>query len=139
MKRTLAVALLVVLASCSSPGPTSSGPAGASTGPVSADRDKFVGTWAGSYSCGLGTPVHDTLVIALGGGALDFSITIHSTSANPDTVSGELTAPNQIKVPQQSMGGSPGTAEITSRGALLAYSQTGFGTTCGGDNYAKTS
>jgi len=108
-----------------------------STQPTSADRDKFVGTWAGSYRCPGGAPLPDTLVVNLGGGALDFSIIIHVGFANPDTVSGDLTEPNLIRIPQQSMGGAPGTAQITSAGALLSYSQTGFGITCGGTNYAR--
>lgn len=108
-----------------------------STEPTSADRDKFVGTWAGSYSCPGGNPFPDTLVVSLGGGALDFSIIIHMGFANPDTVSGDLTEPNLIRVPQQSMGGAPGTARITSQSTLLAYSQTGFGITCGGTDYAR--
>jgi hypothetical protein len=119
------VALL--LASCDGDG---------STEPKSADRDKFVGTWAGSYGCPGNAPVPDTLVVSLGGGALDFSIIIHMGFLNPDTVSGDLTEPNLISVPQQSMGGAPGTARITSHGALLAYSQTGFGITCGGTDYS---
>ena len=106
-------------------------------GPTSADRTKFVGTWGGSYACPGGAPTADTLVIALAGGALDFSIIIHAEAGNPDTVSGTLTQPNTITVPQQSMGGAPGTAEITSQGALLTYNQSGFGITCGGTDYAK--
>jgi hypothetical protein len=131
MKTTLAVALLNLLASCSTPSSNES------TGPTSADRAKFVGTWAGSYSCLGGAPTPDTLVIRLGSGALDFSIIIHAEFVFPDTVSGDLTGPNLIKVPQQTMGGFPGTAQITSQGALLAYSQTGLGITCGGTNYAR--
>jgi len=131
MKTTLAVALLILLASCSKP--NSSEP----TGPTSADRAKFVGTWAGSYSCPGGTPTPDTLVIRLGSGALDFSIIIHEEALNRDTVSGDLTGPNVISVPEQSMGGAPGTAQITSQGVLLVYSQTGFGITCDGTNYAR--
>lgn len=109
----------------------------ASTEPTSADRGKFVGTWAGSYSCPGGAPASDTLVIGLGGGALDFSIIIHVGFVNPDTVSGELRNPNLITVPQQSMGGAPGTAQITYQSAQLAYSQSGFGITCGGTDYAQ--
>ena len=108
-----------------------------STEPTSADRDKFVGTWAGSYSCPGGAPTSDTLVVGLGGGALDFSIIIHMGFVNPDTVSGELRNPNLITVPQQSMGGAPGTAQITYQGPQLAYSQSGFGITCGGTDYAQ--
>jgi hypothetical protein len=131
MKKTLAIALLFVVASCA--GSSS----GKTTAPVSADRDKFVGTWAGSYGCFAGASTADTLVIRLGAGALDFSITIHSGFGNPDTVTGELTGPNQISVPEQSMGGAPGTAKITSKGDLLEFSQTGLGVTCGGKDYAR--
>lgn len=122
------LALAVLLISCGSDEPTA---------PASADRAKFVGTWGGSYACPGGGPTADTLVIDLGAGALDFGIIIHARFANPDTVSGELTEPNRITVPQQSMGGAPGTAQITSHGTLLTYSQTGLGITCGGTNYAK--
>jgi hypothetical protein len=131
MKKTLAVALLFVVAAC---GGSSSGKAA----PVSADRDKFVGTWVGNYGCpGLGDPLSDTLIIALGSGELDFSITIHSTFANPDTLSGSLTSASEINVPEQSMGGSTGTAKITSKGALLEFRATGLGITCGGADYAR--
>ena len=102
---------------------------------TSADRTKFVGTWAGSYSCLGGTPTADTLIIRLGNGALDFSIIIHAMFVNPDTVSGALTGLNVISVPEQTMGGFPGTAQITLQDSLLAYSQSGFGITCGGPNY----
>lgn len=108
-----------------------------STEPTSADRNKFVGTWAGTYSCPGGAPASDTLAIDFGGGALDFSIIIHLGFANPDTVSGELMNPNLITVPQQSMGGAPGTAQFTYQGAQLAYSQSGFGITCGGTDYSQ--
>ena len=131
MKTTCAVALLILLASCSKSSSEES------TGPTSADRAKFVGTWAGSYSCLGGAPTPDTLVIRLGGGALDFSIIIHAEYGIPDTVSGDLTGPNIISMPEQTMGGFPGTAQITSQGALMAYSQSGFGITCGGTDYAR--
>ena len=107
------------------------------TGPTSADRAKFVGTWGGSYTCPGGGPTADTLVINLGGSSLGFDIIIHARFANPDTVSGDLTEPNLINVPQQSMGGAPGLAQIRSQGALITYNQTGFGITCGGTDYAK--
>lgn len=136
MKKTLAVALLFVVAACA--GSSSGKTTGPASSLASADRDKFVGTWTGSYGCaGLGTPVSDKLTIAIGSGDLDFSITIHATYANPDTVSGNLTGPNQISVPEQSMGGAPGTAKITLQGAVLEYSQTGLGVTCGGKDYAR--
>jgi len=107
------------------------------TEPTSADRDKFVGTWAGSYTCPGVSPASDTLVISLGGGALAFSIIIHVGFVNPDTVSGELAEPTLITVPQQTMGGAPGTALIAYQGAQLAYSQSGFGITCGGTDYGR--
>jgi hypothetical protein len=131
MKTTLALALLILLASCSKPNSEES------TGPTSADRAKFVGTWTGSYNCLGGAPTPDTLIIRLGSGAFDFSIIIHAEYANPDTVSGNLTGSNLIRVSEQTMGGFPGTAQITSQGALLAYSQTGFGITCGGTDYTR--
>ena len=106
------------------------------TAPTPADRAKFVDTWAGSYSCPGGAPSPDTLVIRLGGGALDFSIIIHAGFANPDTVFGELAEPNLVRLPEQSMGGAPGTAQIAPQGALLEYKQTGLGITCGG-TYAR--
>lgn len=108
------------------------------TAPTSADRTKFVGTWGGSYACPGGGSVADTLGIALGAGALDFSIIIHANAGNPDTVSGSLTEPNKIDLPAQSMGGVPGTtAQIISHGAVLTYNQAVSGFTCGGTNYAK--
>ena len=122
-----AVAALAI-AACSGDSPTA---------PISADRDKFVDRWAGAYTCPGGAPVADTLDIRLGGGALDLSIIIHVGFANPDTVSGDLTGPNLITVPQQSMGGAPGTAQITNQGAQVQYAQTGFGITCGGTAYAR--
>ena len=106
------------------------------TGPTSADRAKFVGTWAGSFACPGGGPASDTLVINLGASPLGFSINIHVGFANPDTVSGDLAEPNRINVPQQTMGGAPGTAQIT-YGTLMTYSQSGFGITCGGADYTK--
>lgn len=130
-KRTLVPALLILLVSCSKPG--SNEP----TAPTSADRAKFVGTWAGAYSCLGSKPTPDTLVIRLGSGTLDFSIIIHAQYVFRDTVSGQLTGSNVIGVPEQTMGGFPGTAQITSQGSLLAYSQSGLGITCGGTNYGK--
>lgn len=128
MKSILALALLMVGISCSK--------SSSDNEPTSADRDKFVGTWAGTYSCSGGIPVSDTLVISLGSGALDFTITIHVEALNPDTVSGELTEPNLINVPEQLLGGFPGTAQITTQGDLLSFHQTGAGLTCGGTDYS---
>jgi hypothetical protein len=125
----MAVTLAALLSvSCASNGPTE---------PTSADRGKFVDTWAGTYGCPGGPSTSDTLGISLGAGALDFSIIIHVGSANPDTVSGTLTTPNLIKVPLQAMGGVPGTAQIAYQGALLVYTQGGIGITCGGTAYAR--
>ncbi|MGB2866964.1 MAG: hypothetical protein WBD36_00810 [Bacteroidota bacterium] len=136
MKRSIVsvVVVFVILEFSCKPSVTNSDE---SAKPTSADRAKFVGTWGGSYSCLGGSPTPDTLIIRLGSGALDFSIIIHAMFMNPDTVSGALTGANVISVPEQSMGGSPGTAQMTFQGPLLAYSQTGFGITCGGTNYAR--
>ncbi len=103
--------------------------------PISEDRTKFVGGWAGTYECGVSVP--DTMFIWLGAGELDFDIVIHAHAMNPDTVSGELSTLNVITVPEQSMGGYPGTANVTYSNGNLSYSQTGFGITCGGTNYTK--
>jgi hypothetical protein len=130
MKPTLAYALLILLISCSksdSDDPIS---------PTSADRTKFVGMWAGDYSCPGGGSFPDTMIIQTASGVLDFNIIIHKGFLNPDTITGELTTPNLLKVPEQTMGGAPGTAQITFQNDLLIYSQSGFGITCGGTNYA---
>lgn len=127
MKTKLAIALLIFFISCSKSNDEPQ--------PTSADRVKFVGTWAGTYTCTGFPSVPDTLTIGLGSGTLDFSIIIHVGSFNPDIVTGELTEPNLLNVPEQSMGGAPGTAQITTDGDLLIYSQSGFGITCGGTNY----
>jgi hypothetical protein len=153
---TLIVAMVVLIASCAAPSPTGStgsssasmplsgsasmplsGSASASV-PVSssADRDKFVGTWTGTYGC-VGVSIKDTLTISRGSGERDLSIKIHATTSNSDTVSGELTGPNEVKVSEQSMGGAPGTAEITLQGEKLTYRQTGLGITCSGTDYAR--
>ena len=123
----------VLLVSCSDKAPT------ASARPTSSDRDKFVGRWAGSYVCpGISLPaVADTLIIALGPGALDFRITLHVGTFNPDVVTGELSAPDVINVPEQTMGGAPGTARITYTNGRLTYAQSGLGITCGGSDYLK--
>ena len=133
-KALVLIALSVLFAACSSGSGATSGPAG----PASADRDKFVGTWVGNYGCpGIGDPLSDTLIIALGSGELDFSITIHSTFANPDTLSGTLTSASEINLPEQSMGGGTGTAKIKLQGDVLEFQATGLGLTCGGTDYAK--
>ncbi len=132
MRIIIGVTLLILIASCSKKNNSEE-----STAPTSADRTKFVGTWAGSYSCPTGTPNADTLGILIGSGTLDFRIIIHKESVIPDTISGSLTDANIITVPQQTMGGFPGTAKITYQGGVIIYSQTGFGITCGGTNYTK--
>jgi hypothetical protein len=131
MKMHLSFGLLFIFFTCSKSNSDDSDQ------PSSADLAKFVGTWAGSYSCAGGDLTPDTLIISLGSEELELSIIIHAGYFNPDTVSGELTAPNTITVPEQLMGGAPGTAKITSQGAQLAYYQTGFGITCGGSNYTQ--
>jgi hypothetical protein len=131
MKTTFAIAFLILFISCSESSSDKS------TEPTSADRSKFVGTWAGSYSCLGGDASPDTMVIIFGNGSLDLSIIIHVEAFNPDTVSGVLTEPNIINVSEQSMGGAPGTALLTIQGSVLTYSQTGFGITCGGTDYTK--
>lgn len=131
MKTTLVFILLILLASCSKE--NTNAPTPLST----ADRTKFVGTWAGSYSCLGGSPTPDSLVIRLGSGTLDFSIIIHKHYFNTDTVSGNLTGSNSIGVPEQTMGGFPGTVQISLQGAAMTYSQSGLGITCGGTNYTK--
>ena len=50
---------------------------------------------------------------------------------------GELSAPDVINVPEQTMGGAPGTARITYTNGRLTYAQSGLGITCGGSDYVK--
>jgi len=100
--------------------------------------DKFAGTWNGSYGCE-GTPlVADQMIIAKqpdGGG---FAITIHATTVNPDTVTGQLASENTIKITEQSMGGGPGKAKITFQNdGTLNFVQSGGGLTCTGSGYTK--
>jgi hypothetical protein len=105
--------------------------------PTSADRAKFVGTWQGSYACPGGPSSRDRLVVVAGTGALDVRVVIHADSFNPDTVSGTLTAKDQVTVPSQQMGGLPGTAELVTASTALTYRQHGLGLTCGGTDYAR--
>jgi hypothetical protein len=138
MKKVLAavtlVAMLIAVAACG--GSSSTGSTGSSI--TSADRDKFVGTWSGHYGCAdLGVTIEDTLIITAGSGDLDLSIRIHTTAANPDTVSGTLTSATEANVPEQSMGGGTGTAKLTLRGDTLEFQATGLGITCGGTDYKK--
>ena len=104
------------------------------TGPSSMDRDKFIGNWAGTYECG--SPPADTMFIAKGSGDLDFRITLHAQVFNADVVDGELTDVNIITIPEQTIGGFPGSGTITYSNNTLSLRQTGFGITCRGD-YVK--
>jgi hypothetical protein len=110
---------------------------GSSSGPTSADRDKFVGTWTGNYGCAITEKFADTMTIEAGSGDLDLRITIHVTFANPDTVNGKLTSATEVDVPEQSMGGGTGTAKLKLNGDTLEFNATGLGITCGGDDYKK--
>ena len=71
-------------------------------GPASMDRDKFIGNWAGTYECSSSPP--DTMFIANGSGDLDFRITLHAHIAFADVVTAELTGPNTITIPEQTIG-----------------------------------
>ena len=82
-----------------------------STGPegfTSADMNRFVGNWAGHYEI-LGNTTADTLKISLGSGDADFSVIIHATTINPDTVNGDIKDKDTIDIPEQEMGGSKST------------------------------
>lgn len=107
------------------------------TGPSSTDRDKFVGNWAGTYQC-TNLP-GDTLIIALGTGDLGFNIILHAHTGdpNPEIVTGELTDGNVITIPEQTIGGFPGSGEITFSNDRLSLVQRGLGITCTGSNYVK--
>jgi hypothetical protein len=135
MKKTLVGAalagMLVAVAVAACGGSSSNGGSGAS----SADRDKFVGTWTGNYSCDVTTTFPDKMIIKAGSGDLDLSINIHVDFANPDTVTGTLTSPTEVNVPEQSMGGGTGTAKLTLNGDKLDFRATGLGITCGGSDY----
>ncbi len=130
MKRALVVGVVFAIAvgAC---GGSGSGGAG------SADRDNLIGTWMGHYGCPGMDKMEDTLVISAGSGATDLSLKIHTTYANPDTVTGTLTSPTEVSVPEQSMGGGMGTAKLTLKGETLEFSATGMGITCGGTDYKK--
>ena len=104
-------------------------------GPSSMDRDKFIGDWAGSYNCG--SPA-DTMLVAVGSGTLGFSITLHAQAIpNADVVTGELTETNVITIPEQTIGGFPGSGDITFSNNMLTLIQRGFGITCTGTGYVK--
>ena len=104
-------------------------------GPTAADRQKFVGNWAGTYECSNVPP--DTMFIALGSGDLGMSITLHAQFPNADVVTGDLTDVNVITIPEQTIGGFPGSGEITFANNMLSLVQRGFGITCNGSNYVK--
>jgi hypothetical protein len=156
MKKTLVTAAVVAMlvAACGSPTASSGSPtessgsptessgsptesSGSSTAATSADRDKFVGTWTGNYGCAGIAPIADKMTIQAGSGDLDLSITIHVDFSNPDTVTGTLTSATDVNVPEQSMGGAPGTAMLTLKGDTLEFSATGLGITCGGSDYTR--
>ena len=79
----------------------------------------------------------DTMFIAPGSGALDFSITLHAEVFDPDVVTGELTGPNVITIPEQTIGFFPGSGEITFSNNRLSLVQRGLGLTCRGSDYIK--
>lgn len=124
----------VTVAPTGSVAPTATGGSAA----TSADRAKFVGTWAGHYGCSVGAMIADKMIVKAGSGDLDLSITIHSNAAKPDTVTGTLTSATEVSVPQQTMGGAPGTAKLTLSGNTLDFRATGMGMTCGGSDYTQT-
>jgi ABC-type glycerol-3-phosphate transport system substrate-binding protein len=132
MSRALIAAILVAVVIGACGGSSSSGAA------TSADRDRFVGTWTGHYGCSPTEMLADTMVIAAGTGSLDLSIRIHTTYANPDTVTGTLTSATGVNVPEQSMGGGTGTARLTMKADVLEFSATRMGITCGGTDYRKS-
>jgi hypothetical protein len=137
MKKALVAAamaaMLVAVAAC---GSSSSG--GGGSGPTSADRDKFVGTWNGNYSCEFTDKFADTMIVEAGSGDLDVLITIHVSFANPDKVNGTLSSATVVDVPEQSMGGATGTAKLTLNGDTLEFTAGGLGITCGGTDYEKS-
>lgn len=99
---------------------------------TSADRDKFIGNWAGTYQC-TNLP-GDTLIISAGNSELAFDIILHARTGepNPEIVSGELTAQNTITVPEQTIGGFPGSATLTYSNNAISLTQNGLGITCQG-------
>lgn len=74
------------------------------------DQEKLIGTWNGKYGCG--DPNFDDQIII---------------------------GKNTISIPEQQMGGFPGTANINYlEEGSLSFSQTGVGITCNGIAYVKT-
>jgi len=112
-----------------------SAPAGGSA--TSADRDKLVGTWTGKYGCDVRTTIDDKMIVKAGSGSLDLSITVHANASNPDTVTGTLTSPTEVNVPEQSMGGVGSTAKLSLTGDMLDFHATAMGMTCGGSAYTR--
>jgi len=106
------------------------------TGLSSSDLDKFLGKWAGMYECG---GPDDEMIIAKGSGALDVKVTLHSDIAFVEVLDGELTAVNVITIPEQTIGGFPGSAKITYANGNLSLEQMGFGITCKGSGYTRIS
>lgn len=101
------------------------------------DRNRFLGTWAGSYACPGETAVPDTLTILPGTDALDFAITMHVGTASVCEVTGRLTAVDEISIPEQPFGSGFAKARITLNGDFLTYEQTVDGTTCSGSAYGR--
>jgi hypothetical protein len=133
-KALVAAALAAMLAAVAACGGSSST---AQSGPTSADRDKFVGTWNGNYKCDFTDAFADTMIVEAGSGDLDLRITIHKNFANPDTVNGTLTSATVVDVPEQSMGGATGTAKLKLNGETMEFTAGGLGITCGGTDYKK--
>ena len=103
--------------------------------PTLADREKFIGNWAGSYECG---SLADTMTIAIGSGDLDVKITLHAQAYNADVLDGELTEVNVITIPEQTIAYFPGSGEITYANNTLSLAQSGLGITCYGTGYVKS-
>jgi hypothetical protein len=98
---------------------------------VSSDRDKFVGSWAGTYEC-TNSP-GDTLIIALGTGDFGFIINLHEHTHGMSTVvTGELTGVNEITIPEQEVNMFTTSGIITYSEGTLTLSQSGLGITCHG-------
>ena len=99
---------------------------------TAAERDAFVGTWVGKYS-----GLKDEMIVEAGAADHEVVITLHAKYENPDKVNGKLLSATKIIVAEQSMGGSPGTAEITMEDGKLSLTQNGMGITLEGEGYEK--
>ncbi|WP_206018745.1 leucine-rich repeat domain-containing protein [Rubritalea profundi] len=84
----------------------------------SKSRDAFIGRWKGKYH-----GLDDVMKIEAGKGPKSVVVTIHAEFENPDKVKGTLESASQINIPEQSMGGKPGTAVIKLEGGKLRLSQ----------------